>query len=168
VFLLRGHGLSAAVAARPRGAGSLWAPRSRQHATWMVWRKTEIIGRQLSPAADMRLRWTWTAKCQKRAFRGSPEYCEVGRSSHVCPLRPPSTPETVGRCRERCSEGIMRGAWVEIIIIGTHTLRAPSPLTAASTLTKSKVCAGHSSETLRTHTKKTKRRSYAPGLLKPR
>jgi hypothetical protein len=37
----------------------------------------------------------------------------------------------------------MRGAWVEIIIIGTHTLRAPSPLTAASTLTKSKVCAGH-------------------------
>ena len=28
----------------------------------------------------MRLRWTWTAKCQKRAFRGSPEYCEVGRS----------------------------------------------------------------------------------------
>ena len=31
----------------------------------------------------------------------------------------------------------MRGAWVEIIIIGTHTLRAPSPLTAASTLTKS-------------------------------
>src|SRR3984893_13877934 len=45
------------------------------------------------------------------------------------------------RCRDRCSEGIMRGAWVEIIIIGTHTLRAPSPLTAASTLTKSKVCA---------------------------
>src|ERR1700730_5235673 len=31
-------------------------------------------------------------------------------------------------CRERCEEGIMRGAWVEIIIIGTHTLRAPVPI----------------------------------------
>jgi hypothetical protein len=37
----------------------------------------------------------------------------------------------------------MRGAWVEIVIIGTHTLRAPAPLTAASTLTKCKVCADH-------------------------
>ena len=46
----------------------------------------------------------------------------------------------------------MRGAWVEIIIIGTHTLRAPSPLTAASTLTKCKVCADDQFvRVLRTH-----------------
>jgi hypothetical protein len=32
------------------------------------------------------------------------------------------------RCRERCSEGIMRGAWIEMVIIGTHTLRAPVPI----------------------------------------
>ena len=73
------------------------------------------------------------------------------------------------RCRERCSEGIMRGAWVEIIIIGTHTLRAPVPIDSSidthqiqnvrRSSVRQKRCA---------HTKKTKRRSYAPGLLKPR
>src|ERR1700732_4848741 len=65
-----------------------------------------------------------------------PKEIFLTRDRSKIPLRP-------ARCRERCSEGIMRGAWVEIIIIGTHTLQAPSPLTAASTLTKSKACAGH-------------------------
>ena len=37
----------------------------------------------------------------------------------------------------------MRGAWVEIVIIGTTRFERQSPLTAASTLTKSKVCADH-------------------------
>ena len=62
----------------------------------------------------------------------------------------------------------MRGAWVEIVIIGTTRFERQSPLTAASTLTKSKVCADHPSGALRTHTTKTERRCYAPGLLKPR
>ena len=37
----------------------------------------------------------------------------------------------------------MRGAWVEIVIIGTTRFERQSPLTAVSTLTKSKVCADH-------------------------
>src|ERR1700726_2980937 len=63
------------------------------------------------------------------------------------------------RCWERCSEGIMRGAWVDIIIIGTHTLRAPVPLTAASTLTKSKMCADH----LHTHKENQTEGAMPPG-----
>src|ERR1700730_5833923 len=65
-------------------------------------------------------------------------------------------------CRERCEEGIMRGAWVEIIIIGTHTLRAPVPINSSidthqiQSLRRSvrqKCCA---------HAEKTKRRVLCP------
>ena len=65
------------------------------------------------------------------------------------------------RCRERCSEGIMRGAWVEISLELTRFERQ-SPLTAASTLTKSKVCADHVRQKCCAHTKKTKRRVLCP------
>src|SRR5713226_3297864 len=69
-----------------------------------------------------------------------PVHCEVGHRPRIVKKFKPfpkdifltrdrsKIPFIPARCRERCSEGIMRGAWVEIIIIGTHTLRAPVPI----------------------------------------
>ena len=61
----------------------------------------------------------------------------------------------------------MRGAWVEIIIIGTHTLRAPVPIDSSidthqiqnvrRSSVRQKCCA---------HTKKTKRRVLCPRVTK--
>src|SRR2546423_10784136 len=62
-------------------------------------------------------------------------------------------------CPRRTSSPILQN-----LAFGTHT-----PLTAASTLTKSKVCADHPFVRSAVHTqRKTERRCYAPGLLKPR
>ena len=62
-------------------------------------------------------------------------------------------------CPRRTSSPILQN-----LVFGTHT-----PLTAASTLTNSKVCADHPFVRSAVHTqRKTERRCYAPGLLKPR
>jgi hypothetical protein len=37
----------------------------------------------------------------------------------------------------------MRGAWVEIVIIGTHTLRAPVPIDSSIDTHQIRVCADH-------------------------
>src|SRR5260221_10192107 len=50
------------------------------------------------------------------------------------------------------------------LVFGTH-----APLTAAATLTRSEACADHPFVRSAAHTqRKTERRCYAPGLLKPR
>ena len=45
----------------------------------------------------------------------------------------------------------MRGAWVEIIIIGTHTLRAPVPIDSSIDTHQLQSVHQSSSEVLRTH-----------------
>ena len=66
------------------------------------------------------------------------------------------------RCRERCTEGIMRGAWVEIIIIGTHTLRAPVPIDSSIDTHQVQSVRRSVRQKCCAHTKKTKRRVLCP------
>jgi hypothetical protein len=57
----------------------------------------------------------------------------------------------------------MRGAWVEIIIIGTHTLRAPVPIDSSiDTHQIYRVRRSSVRQKCCTHTKKTKRRVLCP------
>ena len=91
--------------------------------------------------------WRPSDNCYANPFRGGtedagrpPVHCEVGHRPRIVKKFKPfpkdifltrdrsKIPFIPARCRERCSEGIMRGAWVEIIIIGTHMLRAPVPI----------------------------------------
>jgi hypothetical protein len=63
----------------------------------------------------------------------------------------------------------MRGAWVEVVIIGTHTLRAPVPIDSSIDTHQIQGMRRLSVRQERcAHTTKTERRCYAPGLLKPR
>ena len=66
------------------------------------------------------------------------------------------------RCRERFTEGIMRGAWVEIIIIGTHTLRAPVPIDSSIDTHQVQSVRRSVRQKCCAHTKKTKRRVLCP------
>jgi hypothetical protein len=58
----------------------------------------------------------------------------------------------------------MRGAWVEIIIIGTHTLRAPVPIDSSiDTHQIQSVRRSCSSEVLRTHKENQTEGAMPPG-----
>src|SRR5882724_12576960 len=80
--------------------------------------------------------------------------------------------EAGGRTRTRalhgaCGHNITRPPVQNNYHCNSH-LRAPSPLTAASTLTNSNVRRSSVRRERFAHTTKTKRRCYAPGSLKPR
>ena len=69
----------------------------------------------------------------------------------------------LGDSLKTCSEGIMRGAWVEIIIIGTHTLRAPVPIDSNIDTHQVESVRQSSSEVLRTHKENQTEGAMPPG-----